>query len=147
RFYEIQAGQILLDDVDIRQISLEDLRSRFSIVPQDIFTFSSDIAFNIKMGDRSITEEQVKTAAQTVCLDEFIGQLANGYRSELLERGANLSIGQKQLVGFARALAFDRPILILDEATSSIDAQTESHISKTIPRIMSGRTALVIAHR
>jgi ATP-binding cassette, subfamily B, multidrug efflux pump len=147
RFYEIQAGQILLDDVDIRQISIAELRSRFSIVPQDIFLFSSDIASNIRMGDQSISEEQVRTAAKKVCLNEFIGKLANGYRSELLERGANLSMGQKQLVGFARALAFDRPILILDEATSSIDAQTESQISKVIPRIMAGRTALVIAHR
>ena len=147
RFYEIQAGQILLDDVDICQISIEELRSSFSIVPQDIFLFSSDIASNIKMGDQSISDEQVRRAAQKVCLDEFIGKLANGYRSELLERGANLSMGQKQLVGFARALAFDRPILILDEATSSIDAQTENQISKVIPRIMAGRTALVIAHR
>jgi ATP-binding cassette, subfamily B, multidrug efflux pump len=147
RFYEIQAGQILLDDIDICQMSIQELRSGFSIVPQDIFIFSGDIASNIKMGDRSISEEQVRMAAQKACLDGFIGKLANGYQSELFERGADLSTGQKQLVGFARALAFDRPVLILDEATSSIDAQTESHIAKAIPRIMAGRTALVIAHR
>jgi ATP-binding cassette subfamily B protein len=147
RLYEIQAGQILLDDVDIRQIDVEELRSQFSIVPQDIFVFSGDIISNISMGDRSISEEQVRAAAQKACLDEFIGKLENGYQSKLFERGTDLSTGQKQLVAFARALAFDRPILVLDEATSSIDAQTESHISKAIPRIMAGRTALVIAHR
>lgn len=147
RLYEIQAGQILLDDVDIRQIDVEELRSQFSIVPQDIFIFSNDIASNIRMGDQSISEERVRTAAQKACLDEFIGKLENGYQSKLFERGTDLSTGQKQLVAFARALAFDRPILILDEATSSIDAQTESHISKAIPQIMAGRTALVIAHR
>lgn len=147
RFYEIQAGQILLDDVDIGELSIQELRSGFSIVPQDIFICSGDIASNIKMGDQSISEERVRTAAQKACLDGFIGNLANGYQSELYERGADLSTGQKQLIGFARALAFDRPILILDEATSSIDAQTESQICKAIPRIMMGRTALVIAHR
>jgi ATP-binding cassette subfamily B protein len=147
RFYEIQAGHILLDDVDIRELSIQDLRSGFSIVPQDIFIFFSDITSNIKMGDQSISEKQVRMAAQQACLDGFIGKLTNGYQSELFERGTDLSAGQKQLIGFARALAFDRPILILDEATSSVDAQTESHISKAIPQIMAGRTALVIAHR
>jgi ATP-binding cassette, subfamily B, multidrug efflux pump len=147
RFYEIQAGQILLDDVDVRRLDVEELRSQFSIVPQDVFIFSSDIASNIRMGVQSISEDQVREAGRNACLDEFIGRLANGYQSKVLERGAGLSAGQRQLIGFARSLAFDRPILILDEATSSIDAQTESHISKAIPQIMAGRTALVIAHR
>jgi ATP-binding cassette, subfamily B, multidrug efflux pump len=147
RFYEIQAGQILLDDVDIRQIDFEVLRSQFSIVPQDIFIFSSDIASNIGMGVQSISEDQIKAATREAYLDEFIGKLADGYQSKVLERGAGLSTGERQLLGFARSLAFDRPILVLDEATSSIDANTESHICKAIPRIMAGRTALVIAHR
>jgi len=147
RFYEIQTGQILLDGIDIRQIDIEELRSQFSIVPQDIFIFSSDIASNIRMGVQSISEDRMRAAAREACLDEFIEKLADGYQSKVLERGAGLSAGQKQLVGFARSLAFDRPILILDEATSSIDANTESHICKAIPRIMAGRTALVIAHR
>jgi ATP-binding cassette subfamily B protein len=147
RFYEIQAGQILLDDVDIRQISIEELRSQFSIVPQDVFIFSSDISSNIGMGVQSISEDRIRAAAREACLDEFIGKLAGGYQSKVLERGASLSAGQRQLVGFARSLAFDRPVLILDEATSSIDAQTEIRICKAIPKIMAGRTAIVIAHR
>jgi ATP-binding cassette, subfamily B, multidrug efflux pump len=147
RFYEIQAGQILLDDVDIRQMDIEKLRSQFSIVPQDIFIFSSDIASNIGMGAHGISEGRIRAAAREVCLDEFIAKLPEGYQSEVRERGAGLSTGQKQLIGFARALAFDRPILILDEATSSVDVHTEAHICKAIPRIMAGRTALVIAHR
>ena len=147
RFYEIQAGQILLDGVDIRRVDIEELRSQFSVVPQDIFIFSSDIASNIRMEGQGISEERVKAAAREVCLDEFIAKLPEGYQSEVRERGTDLSTGQKQLIGFARALAFDRPILILDEATSSIDAHTEAHICEAIPRIMAGRTALVIAHR
>lgn len=147
RFYEIQAGQILLDGIDIRQIDIGELRSQFSIVPQDVFIFPGDIASNIGLGVQSISEDRIRAAAQEACIDEFIGKLADGYQSKVLERGTGLSAGQKQLVGFARSLAFDRPILILDEATSSIDANTESHICKAIPRIMAGRTALVIAHR
>ena len=144
---KFRPGRSCSTDVDIRQINIEELRSQFSIVPQDIFIFSSDIASNIRMEGQGISEERVKAAAREVCLDEFIAKLPEGYQSEVRERGTDLSTGQKQLIGFARALAFDRPILILDEATSSIDANTESHICKVIPRIMAERTALVIAHR
>lgn len=147
KFYEIQRGRILLDGVDIRQIDPVQLRSNFAIVLQDIVLFSGDITSNIRLGDDSISETKVKTAAQQVHLDPFVTRLENGYQSEVLERGASLSFGQKQLVGFARALAFDRPILILDEATSSIDSRTESQIRNAIQEIMAGRTALVIAHR
>lgn len=147
KFYEIQRGRILLDGVDIRQIDPVQLRSHFAIVLQDIVLFSGDITSNIRLGDHSISETKVKTAAQQVHLDPFVTRLENGYQSEVLERGASLSVGQKQLVGFARALAFDRPILILDEATSSIDSRTESQIRDAIQKTMAGRTALVIAHR
>jgi ATP-binding cassette subfamily B multidrug efflux pump len=147
RLYEIQRGQILLDDVDIRHLDLEDLRSNFSIVPQDIFLFSGDITFNIRLGNPLITEDRVKAAAREVHAEKFIAALRNGYETELLERGAGLSVGQKQLIGFARALAFDRRILVLDEATSSIDTETEILIHNAVKRLMTNRTSLVIAHR
>jgi ATP-binding cassette subfamily B protein len=147
RFYEIQRGQILLDGADIRQMDPAELRSNFSIVPQDIFLFCGDLTFNIRLGNHAISDARVKTAARQVHLDEFVSKLTKGYQSEVLERGAALSVGQKQLVGFARALAFDRPILILDEATSSVDARTETRIRDAGKRIMEGRTAIVIAHR
>lgn len=147
RFYEIQRGQILLDNVDIRQINPAELRSNFAIVPQDIDLFPGDITSNISLRNLSISEEMVRTAANAVHLEEFVTKLDQGYHSEVLERGAGLSVGQRQLVGFARALAFDRPILILDEATSSVDSQTESLICDAVRRIMAGRTGLVIAHR
>jgi ATP-binding cassette subfamily B multidrug efflux pump len=147
RFHEIQRGQILFDDMDIRQMDPEDLRSNVAIVPQDIFLFSADIASNIRLGDQSISEERVKSAARQVHLDKFIVELEKGYQYEVRERGVGLSVGQKQLVGFARALAFNRPILVLDEATSSIDTRTEIQIRDAIERIIASRTALVIAHR
>lgn len=147
RFYEIQRGRILLDGVDIRQIDLLQLRSNFAIVLQDIVLFSGDITSNIRLGDHSISEAKVKSAARQVHLDPFVAGLQHGYQSEVLERGASLSVGQKQLVGFARALAFDRPILVMDEATSSIDSRTESQIRDAVRKIMTGRTAIVIAHR
>ena len=147
RFYDIQRGQILFDDVDIREVDLADLRSNFGIVLQDIFLFSGDIASNIRLGNQSITDDRVKSAAREVRADTFIANLPKGYQTELRERGAGLSVGQKQLIGFARALAFDRPVLILDEATSSIDSETETLIHNAIEQLMAGRTALVIAHR
>ncbi len=147
RFYEIQRGRILLDDVDIRQMDLQQLRSNFSIVPQDVALFSGDVSSNIRLHDRSITDEQVSSAAREVRADEFIEKTAGGYQSRIFERGAGLSAGQKQLIGFARALAFNRSILILDEATSSVDAETEALIHDALERLMAGRTSLVIAHR
>lgn len=147
RFYDIQRGQILLDGVDIRELDLEDLRANFSIVLQDVFLFSGDIAGNIRLGNRAITDEQLRDAARQVHADQFIQRLPEGYGAELRERGAGLSVGQKQLISFARALAFDPCVLILDEATSSIDTETELLISDAVERLMEDRTSLVIAHR
>lgn len=147
RFYEIQRGQILLDGIDIRELHPKDLRSNFAIVPQEIFLFSGDIASNICLGNQSISESKMRIAAHQARLDEFVSKMERGYKSEIFEQGAGLSVGQKQLVGFARALALDRSILILDEATSSIDIRTEAQIRDVINTIMAGRTALVVAHR
>jgi ATP-binding cassette subfamily B multidrug efflux pump len=147
RFYEIQRGEILLDGVDIRQVDVQELRTKFSIVPQDISLFPRDMTSNIRMGNHLISEEKVREAARAAYMDEVILELEKGYESEISGNGLNLSVGQKQLIGFARALAFDRPILILDEATSSLDPRTEVHIQKVATRTMANRTALVIAHR
>jgi len=147
RFYETQRGQILLDGIDIRELHPAELRASFAMVPQDIFLFAGDITSNIRLGNRSVPETHVRAVARDVHLEEFIARLENGYQSEVFEGGAGLSVGQKQLVGFARALALDRPILILDEATSSVDTHTESQIRDATQKILAGRTALVIAHR
>jgi len=147
RFYDIQRGQILLDDVDIRELDLQELRANFSIVLQDVFLFSGDIAANIRLGNEAITTERLEQAAREVHADTFVRRLPNGYASEIRERGAGLSVGQKQLISFARALAFDPRVLILDEATSSIDTETELLIRDAVERLMEGRTSLVIAHR
>jgi ATP-binding cassette subfamily B multidrug efflux pump len=147
RFYDVQRGQILLDGVDVREMDLEELRSNFSIVLQDVFLFSGDIASNIRLGNAEIGDEQLRRAAAEVHADDFIARLPEGYRTELRERGAGLSVGQKQLISFARALAFDPRVLILDEATSSIDTETELLIRDALERLMQDRTSLVIAHR
>lgn len=147
RFYEIQRGQILFDNVDIREVDVQELRSNFSIVLQDIFLFSGDIASNIRLRNSSITDKMVKSAAREVRAASFIESIKKDYRHEIFERGAGLSVGQKQLIGFARALAFDRRVLILDEATSSIDTETEILIRGAVERMMTGRTSLIIAHR
>jgi ATP-binding cassette, subfamily B, multidrug efflux pump len=147
RFYDVQRGQVLLDGVDVRNLELARLRSSFSVVPQDIFLFSEDIAGNIRLGNESISDERVRDAARQVNADRFINKLSSGYETGLDERGAGISVGQKQLISFARALAFDPRVLILDEATSSIDTETEVLIHDAVKRLMSGRTSLVIAHR
>ena len=147
RFYDIQRGQILLDGVDLREMDLEELRSNFSIVLQDVFLFSGDIATNIRLGNRAISDGGLRDAARQVHADTFIQRLPEGYGAELRERGAGLSVGQKQLISFARALAFDPRVLILDEATSSIDTETELLIRDAVERLMEGRTSLVVAHR
>ncbi|HKV41771.1 MAG TPA: ATP-binding cassette domain-containing protein, partial [Blastocatellia bacterium] len=123
------------------------LRACFSIVLQDVFLFSGDIATNIRLGNTGISDEQVEGAAREVHADEFIRRLPEGYATEVRERGVGLSVGQKQLISFARALAFDPRVLILDEATSSIDTETEILIRDAVERLMVGRTSLVIAHR
>lgn len=147
RFYDIQRGQILLDGVDIRDVDLRDLRSNFGVVMQDVFLFSGDLASNIRLGRKEISDERVIAAAREVHADDFIRRLPDKYATKIRERGAGLSVGQKQLISFARALAFDPRVLILDEATSSIDTETELLIQDALERLMRGRTSIVIAHR
>jgi ATP-binding cassette subfamily B protein len=147
RFYDVQRGRILLDGVDLREWDLKSLRENFAVVLQEIFLFSGTVAGNIRLGRSDITEERVKWAAQEVSAEPFINRLRGGYQAEVKERGAGLSVGQKQLISFARSLAFDPAILILDEATSSIDTETEQLIQQAIERVMRNRTSIVVAHR
>jgi ATP-binding cassette subfamily B multidrug efflux pump len=147
RFYDVQDGVILLGGVDIRRLRLRDLRRHFGMVLQDPFLFSGDIATNIRLGSNWISDQQVREAARRVNILDFIESLPNGFYEPVKERGATLSVGQKQLLSFARALAHDPPILILDEATSSVDPETEYMIREGLRRLLAGRTALVIAHR
>jgi ATP-binding cassette, subfamily B, multidrug efflux pump len=147
RLYDIQRGRILLDGRDIREYDKYELRSRISVVLQDVFLFAGDVTENIRLGREEIPEERVVAAARAVGADGFISRLPAGYRAPVLERGATLSVGQKQLLAFARALAFDPSVLILDEATSSIDTETEALIQQALEKLMTGRTSLIIAHR
>ena len=147
RFYDVQKGRILLDGVDVRDWDLHDLRSNFAVVLQDVFLFSGSIQDNIRLGNDEIGRERVEWAAKEVRADEFIQKIERTYESLVRERGAGLSVGQKQLISFARALAFDPTILILDEATSSIDTETEQLIQRAVERVMQQRTSLVVAHR
>ena len=147
RFYDIQRGQILLDGVDLREMDLEELRSNFSIVLQDVFLFSGSIANNTRLGNTEISDEQLRRAAEIVHASEFVEKLKAGYEARVGERGSSLSVGQKQLLAFARALAYDPGILVLDEATSSIDTETELLIRDAIEKLMVGRTCIIIAHR
>ena len=147
RFYDVQRGRILLDGVDIRDWELKSLRENFAVVLQDVFLFSGTVEGNIRLGREDISEDRVKWAAGEVHADNFIQRLRDGYKGEVKERGAGLSVGQKQLISFARALAFDPALLILDEATSSIDTETEQLIQQAIARVMRDRTSIVVAHR
>ncbi|HVH55316.1 MAG TPA: ABC transporter ATP-binding protein [Vicinamibacterales bacterium] len=147
RFYDVTSGRILLDGTDIRQMNLEELRRLFSLVLQDVHLFSGTIASNIRLGETRIDDEGVRLAARAVHADPFIHGLPGGYQSPVAERGATLSVGQKQLLSFARALAFDPRILVLDEATSSVDTETEVLIRDALRTLMAGRTTIAIAHR
>jgi len=147
RFYEPQRGRILLDGVPIDRLRIADLRSRIGLVLQDVFLFSQDVGFNIRLGDEAIAEDEIRRAASRVGAAPFIDRLPAGYDQPLGERGASLSVGERQLVSFARALAFDAPILVLDEATSSVDSEIEARIEEATDELMKGRTSLVIAHR
>jgi ATP-binding cassette subfamily B protein len=147
RFYDVQRGRILLDGVDLRDWDLKSLRENFAVVLQDVFLFSGTIEGNIRLGREDISDERVKWAAHEVHADKFIDRLHDGVKAEVKERGAGLSVGQKQLISFARALAFDPALLILDEATSSIDTETEQLIQQAIERVMRDRTSIVVAHR
>jgi len=147
RFYDIQRGQILLDGVDIRAINLQDLRRQFGIVLQDPFLFTGTIESNIRLGTPGIDRPTVEHAVQEIGLGDFVHSLPEGVGTEVNERGSTLSVGQRQLINFARALAHNPRFLILDEATSSVDTKTELQIREALDRLLCGRTALVIAHR
>ena len=147
RFYDIQRGQILLDGVDIRRINIQDLRRLFGIVLQDPFLFTGTIESNIRLGTSGIDRQTVEKAVDEIGLGDFIRSLPEGVAASVNERGSTLSVGQRQLINFARALAHNPRFLILDEATSSVDTKTELQIREALNRLLSGRTALVIAHR
>ncbi|KAF0139700.1 MAG: ABC transporter-like protein [Stygiobacter sp.] len=147
RFYDIQQGSITLDGIDIRDLSKSELRKYIAMVLQDVFLFSGTIKSNISLGNKDITDEKIIEAAKFVGADKFISQLPNGYDEVVKEKGATLSVGQKQLISFARALAYNPQILILDEATSSVDTETEILIQNAIEKLLVGRTSIVIAHR
>jgi ATP-binding cassette, subfamily B, multidrug efflux pump len=146
RFYDIQKGTILLDGTDIAKMDLAELRKSFAVVLQDVFLFSGTLESNIRLGSE-ISRERVAAAAHDVNLSPFLKTLPLGLDHPVNERGTTLSVGQRQLLAFARALAHDPEILILDEATSSVDTETEQQIRKAIDRLMEGRTSIIIAHR
>jgi ATP-binding cassette subfamily B protein len=147
RFYDVQRGAIRIDGVDIKEMNLDELRSRFGVVLQDPFLFSGTVAGNIRLGTARIQDQDVEQAAEDVNLADFIRTLPGGFQEEVRERGSTLSTGQKQLISFARALAHNPKILILDEATSSVDTETEFRVRDALNRMVEGRTALIIAHR
>jgi ATP-binding cassette, subfamily B, multidrug efflux pump len=147
RFYDVQRGRITIDGVDIRGLELEKMRGLFSLVLQDVHLFSGTIADNIRLGNTAISDAQVRQAARAVHAERFIEQLPQKFEAPVAERGSTLSVGQKQLLSFARALAFDPRVLILDEATSSVDTETELLIRDALERLMAGRTTIAVAHR
>jgi ABC-type multidrug transport system fused ATPase/permease subunit len=147
RFYDPQKGKIKIDGVDIKELTLESLRSQISMVLQDVFLFNGTIAENIAYSIKDATQEQIEEAARIACADEFINQMPGGYNTLIGERGVRLSGGQKQRISIARAVLRNTPILILDEATSSVDMETELQIQQAIENLTGSRTIIVIAHR
>ena len=147
RFYDIQRGGIFIDGVDIRELRLAELRRRIGLVLQDVFLFSGPISRNLTLGDPAIGEADMRRAAELVGADAFIRKLPDGYEQDVRERGASLSHGQRQLLSFVRVLAYDPEFLVLDEATSSVDTETERLIEQALKKLMAGRTSLVVAHR
>ena len=147
RFYNVDSGQVLIDGTDIAGVSIRSLRSQMGVMMQDSFIFSGTIMDNIRYGKLDATDDEVIAAAKTVCAHDFISQMENGYYTEVNERGSRLSAGQRQLISFARALLADPKILILDEATSSIDTETEILLQKGLNELLKGRTSFIIAHR
>jgi ATP-binding cassette subfamily B protein len=147
RFYDIDQGSILIDDIDIQGVKVASLRKQIGVMMQDTFIFSGSIADNIRYGNLEATREDIEGAARMVYADGFIREMENGYDTEVNERGSRLSVGQRQLISFARTILSDPKILILDEATSSIDTQTEILIQKATQAVLKGRTSFVIAHR
>ena len=147
RFYDVQRGAIRIDGVDIREMDLAELRRRYGVVLQDPFLFSGTVADNIRLGSHWITDSSIEDAAEQVNVADFVRSLPGGFGEEVKERGSTLSTGQKQLISFARALAHNPKILILDEATSSVDTETEFRVRDALTRMVEGRTSIVIAHR
>lgn len=147
RFYDINRGQIFVDGIEVHDYDLQSLRDHVGVVLQDVFLFSDSIENNIRLGDSSITHEKIVEAAKLVGVHEFIEKLPGGYTYNVMERGATLSVGQRQLISFVRAMVHEPRIIVLDEATSSVDTETEELIQHAIEKLMKGRTAIVIAHR
>lgn len=147
RFYEFYEGQILIDDRDIRDFPMTELREKMGLVLQDAFMFYGDIAGNIRLLNPTITDEQIKQAAEFVQADKFIHTLPNTYHAKVIERGASYSSGQRQLISFARTIVTDPKILVLDEATANIDTETEGLIQEGLAKMRQGRTTIAIAHR
>jgi ATP-binding cassette subfamily B protein len=147
RFYDPQRGRITVDGRDIRDFPVKAWRSLIGLVLQDIFLFPGSVADNLRVFDKTVPEERVKKIAHIAKADGIIERLPGGYEGELAERGSNLSVGERQLLSFARALAYDPPLLVLDEATSSVDPYTERLIQEALDRLFSGRTAVIVAHR
>ena len=147
RFYNVGSGTILIDGTDISRVTLKSLRKQMGIMMQDSFIFSGTIMDNIRYGNLDATDEDVINAAKTVCAHDFIMEMEHGYQTQVNERGSRLSAGQRQLISFARALLENPAILILDEATSSIDTETEILLQKGLNRLLEGRTSFIIAHR
>jgi ATP-binding cassette subfamily B protein len=147
RLYAINRGSILIDDVPVEQWELDTLRKNIGVVLQDVFLFSGSVLDNITLRNEAISQEKVEEAAKLIGMHEFILQLPGGYQYNVMERGATLSVGQRQLLSFIRALLYNPSILILDEATSSVDTQSEQMIEKAINTLIAGRTSIVIAHR
>ena len=147
RFYNVEKGRILIDGQDISKVTLASLRSQMGIMLQDSFIFSGTIEDNIRYGKLDATKEEIVRASKTVCAHDFIKTMSDGYETEVKERGSLLSQGQKQLISFARTLLSDPRVLVLDEATSSIDVQTERALQKGLDEMLKGRTSFIIAHR
>lgn len=147
RYYDIQKGHIYIDGIDIRQLSKKQLRSAIGQMQQDVFIFEGDVAYNIRLNDNNITDEQVKEAAEYVNASHFIEKLPQGYHEPVTERGATFSAGERQLLSFARTLAHNPSILVMDEATANIDTETEILIQEALEKLMDGRTTIMVAHR
>ena len=147
RFYNVDSGEVLIDGRNIQDVTIHSLRTQMGVMMQDSFIFSGTVMDNIRYGNKTVSDEEVIEAAKTVCAHDFIMQMEDGYRTQVNERGSRLSAGQRQLISFARALLADPKILILDEATSSIDTETEILLQKGLNRLLEGRTSFIIAHR